>query len=183
MYIGSFVNITSRAWALSILANMHAGVAGRQAPLLAATGASRTAFAQSMGHLIKLGLVERNPGYGHPLRPEFRLTPLGTTAAEIAHRIQDVATNDDHDLLRRSWTLPILTSLRAPSHFNEIKRNLKTITDRALSQSLKTMESRHWVRRSVDDTARPPRSIYCAINTGKTISQLTADKISLPQQA
>ena len=35
------VNITSKAWALPILSNMHDGVAGRQATLLTATGASR----------------------------------------------------------------------------------------------------------------------------------------------
>ena len=178
MDITLLVNITSRAWALPILAKMHVGVAGRQATLLAATGASRTAFAQSLDHLIKIGLLERNPGFGHPLRPEFRLTSLGHTAAAIANKIQNVPTGEDQDLLRRSWTLPVLTTLHSPSHFNDIKRNLQTITDRALSQSLKTMEGRNWVRRSVDEAARPPRSIYEAVNTGGEISRITAPEIS-----
>lgn len=182
MYINSFVNITSKAWALPILSSLHAGVAGRQAPLLAVTGASRTAFSQSMDHLIKLGLLERNPGYGHPLRPEFRLTQLGIEAAAIAHKIQLVCTRDDQDLLRKSWTLPVLTSLQTPSHFNEIKRSLQTITDRALSQSLKSMEVRNWVHRSVDEAARPPRSIYCAVNTGGMISKITGPEINFIQQ-
>lgn len=177
MDIGSFVNITSRAWALPILSNMHAGIAGRQATLLAATGASRTAFAQSLDHLIRLGLMERNPGYGHPLRPEFRLTQRGVSAAAIANKIQSVSVHDDQDLLRRSWTLPVLTSLYSSSHFNEIKQNLPTITDRALSESLKSMEVRNWVCRSVDGTARPPRSIYSAVNTGGVISRITAPEI------
>ncbi|AZV77537.1 transcriptional regulator [Parasedimentitalea marina] len=178
MNIKLFVNITSRAWALPILSNMHAGIAGRQAPLLAATGASRTAFAQSMDHLITMGLLERNPGYGHPLRPEFRLTSLGISAAAIANKIQNIAADEDQDLLRRSWTLPVLTSLHTPSRFNDIKRSLPSITDRALSHSLKTMEVRSWVCRSVDETARPPRSIYVAVNTGQVISQATASEIS-----
>jgi len=178
MNIKLFVNITSRAWALPILSNMHAGIAGRQAPLLAATGASRTAFAQSMDHLITMGLLERNPGYGHPLRPEFRLTSLGISAAAIANKIQSIAADEDQDLLRRSWTLPVLTSLHTPSRFNDIKRSLPSITDRALSHSLKTMEVRSWVCRSVDETARPPRSIYVAVNTGQVISQATASEIS-----
>jgi DNA-binding HxlR family transcriptional regulator len=177
MDIALFVNITSRAWALPILSNLHEGVAARQAPLLAATGASRTAFAQSLDHLIKIGLVERNPGYGHPLRPEFRLTAQGIAAAAIANKVQKVPMDEGQDLLRRSWTLPVLTSLHAPSHFNQIKRNLQTITDRALSQSLKSMESRKWVCRSVDQAARPPRSIYRAVNTGEVISRITAPEI------
>jgi DNA-binding HxlR family transcriptional regulator len=172
------VNITSRAWALPILSSLHSGVAGRQAPLLAATGASRTAFAQSMDHLIEMGLIERNPGYGHPLRPEFRLTRMGGAAAAIANRIHTVSTEEDRHLLRRSWTLPVLVSLHTPSHFGDIKRNLQTITDRALSQSLKSMEARNWVCRSVDGAARPPRSIYCAVNTGGRISQVTAPEIN-----
>ncbi len=162
---------------MPILSRMHAGVAGRQAPLLAATGASRTAFAQSMDHLIELGLVERNPGCGHPLRPEFRLTQLGRAAAAIANKIDDISAEQDRHLLRRSWTLPILTSLHKPSHFSDIKRNLPMITDRALSQSLKSMEARSWVRRSVDGAARPPRSIYHAVNTGCLISQVTAREV------
>ena len=134
MDILSLVNITSRAWAIPILSNLHAGIAGRQAPLLAATGASRTAFAQSMDHLIAMGLLERNPGYGHPLRPEFRLTQQGIAAAAIANKIQTVSAQQDQDLLRRIWTLPILTAVHTPSHFNDIKRNLHRVTDRALSQ-------------------------------------------------
>lgn len=178
MDIATFVNTTSRAWAIPILAKLHDGTAGRQAPLLAATGASRTAFAQSMDHLISIGLLERNPGYGHPLRPEFRLTNLGVSAAAIASRIQSVTTDKDQDLIRRSWTLPVLTAIHTPRHFNEIKRNLRTVTDRALSQSLKSMEKRHWVQRDVDDAARPPRSLYRAVNTGELISGVAADEIS-----
>lgn len=177
MDIKHFVNMTSRAWAVPILSNLHAGIAGRQAPLLAATGASRTAFAQSMDHLIEIGLLERNPGYGHPLRPEFRLTQRGIPAAALAHKIQNLSAAEDQALLRKSWTLPVLTSLHRPRHFNDIKRNLHTITDRALSQSLKSMEQRDWVERHVDDAARPPRSLYRAVNTGGLISQVAASDI------
>lgn len=163
---------------MPILSHMHAGIAGRQAPLLTATGASRTSFAQSMDHLIKMGVIERNPGHGHPLRPEFRLTTFGKSAAAIAHKLHTIADAEDQDLLRRSWTLPVLTSLHTPSRFNDIKRRLPTITDRALSQSLKTMETRNWVRRSIDQIARPPTSNYAAVNVGKAISQATASEIS-----
>ena len=177
MDIELFVNITSRAWAIPILSSLHSGSAGRQAPLLAATGATRTAFAQSMDHLIELGLIERNPGYVHPLRPEFRLTSQGKTIAAIADKIRDVSTEEDWPLLRRSWTLPVLTSLHRPCHFIDIKRHLPMITDRALSQSLKSMEARSWVCRSVDGAARPPRSIYSAVNTGGEISHIISSEV------
>ncbi|WP_432449735.1 winged helix-turn-helix transcriptional regulator [Aliiroseovarius marinus] len=180
MDIALLVTITSRAWALPILAHLHAGIPGRQAPLVTATGAGRTAFAHSMDHLIAIGLIERNPGHGHPLRPEFRLTQRGSSAAKLASQILDVSGDEDQDLLRRAWTLPVLASLNSPRHFSEIKRDLPPITDRALSQSLKTMETRNWVSRQIDDLTRPPRSQYSAIRTGSIISNLAASAVTFP---
>jgi DNA-binding HxlR family transcriptional regulator len=177
MYIHDLVNITSRAWALPILAQMHAGVPGRQAPLLHATGASRTAFAQSMQHLIGLGHVERNPGYGHPLRPEFRLTAQGKKFATLAHKVQQASPGPSQTLLRKSWTLPLLVSLREPRRFNDIQRDLQSITDRALSQSLRRLEDHQWIKRTVDDAARPPRPLYAPINAGAVISAITAQTV------
>ncbi|MCK7613379.1 winged helix-turn-helix transcriptional regulator [Roseibium sediminicola] len=177
MDINLFVNITSKAWSLAILSSLHAGVPGRQAALLTATGAGRTAFSQSLDHLTRIGLLERNPGHGHPLRPEFRLTAPGLEAAALASRIQAIAGDDDRVLLRRSWTLPVLSSLQGPRQFCSIKRDLRTITDRALSQSLKAMEDRNWVERSVDGAARPPRSIYTAVNTGAMITDIVRPAI------
>jgi DNA-binding HxlR family transcriptional regulator len=181
MDIRTLVNITSRAWALPILAGLNDGVPGRQAPLLMATGASRTAFAQSIDHLISTGLLERNPGHGHPLRPEFRLTPPGKVAAELASRIQRLSGNENQDLLRRSWTVPVLATLGRPSQFTEIRRRLLTVSDRALSQSLQLMEERFWVRRSVDEVARPPKPIYSTINTGAMISKVTSPVLEMAQ--
>lgn len=174
MDIGLIVNITARAWSLPILAKLHDGVPGRQAPLLTATGASRTAFGQSIEHLIKLGLLERNPGYGHPLRPEFRLTPTGQAAAEMAQNILAAPTTDEQRLIRRSWTVPVLITLRQPRQFAEIKRGLGSITDRALSQSLKSMEDLNWIDRSVNLEARPPKPLYSAINHGALITDATS---------
>jgi DNA-binding HxlR family transcriptional regulator len=130
-----------------------------------------------LNHLVEIGLLERNPGHGHPLRPEYRLTVIGMSAAAVADRILAAARSQDQALLRRVWTVPILTSLRKPRHFNEIKRSLPMITDRALSQSLKSMEDRDWVQRQVDEAARPPRSLYSAVNIGGEISRATGAEV------
>ncbi|NBN78005.1 transcriptional regulator [Microvirga tunisiensis] len=172
MDINLLVKITSRAWALSILDKLHLGIPGRQAALLAATGAGRTAFLQSLEHLVTLGLLERNPGHGHPLRPEFRLTPAGVAAAGLAHEVLKAVRQDEQDLLRLSWTLPVLATLQAAHPFGEIRRSLPSITDRALSHSLRSMEQRTWIHRHVEETTRPPRPLYMAINNGAVVSSL-----------
>lgn len=166
------VKLTSKAWSLKILALLHSGVPGRQAPLIAATTASRSAFAASLDHLIQLGLLERNPGHGHPLRPEFRLTEQGKVVAAMAQRILDAAPGEDgFGVLKRSWSVPILALTEAPSRFSVIRSGLGAITDRALSQSLGMLEEREWLRREIDVSQRTPYPTYQAVNAGQTINR------------
>lgn len=170
MDINEFVNIFSRAWSLEILAMLNRGIIGRQSDLIRATGAGRTAFGNSLQHLISLRLIERNPGHGHPLRPEFRLSEKGKIYAQIANRILGEASPNEFPILRRTWTIPILAITAEPKPFGIIRSELKTITDRALSQALKNLEETNWIQRSVDLKVRPPRPFYNAYGIGKRIS-------------
>ena len=166
------VKLTARAWTLPLLAALHRGTPARQAPLLAATGASRTAFAQSLAHLVELGVLQRNPGHGHPLRPEYRLTATGVEAAAMAARIMDAQKTDAGlALIRRSWTVPVLASCLRPRFFGDVKTRLTPITDRALSQSLKQLQAQQWIARTVNPEIHPPRALYQATGAGARIAQ------------
>lgn len=171
MDINLIVKITSRAWSLKILALMHAGVPGRQAPLLTAMEASRTAFVASLMHLVDLGLVERNPGYGHPLRPEYRLTDRGRAMAAVAARIIAAVPEAEHGVLQRAWTVPVLAVTGRPRHFSGIRTDLGPITDRALSHALGRLEERDWIRRRVNLEDRPLRPTYSAANAGIVVNR------------
>lgn len=181
MDIDLLVKLTSRAWSLTILSSLHRGVPGRQSRLLTASGAGRTAFAQSLVHLFDLGLLERNPGHGHPLRPEFRLTDMGKIAAALADRVLAGTQEEDLPVMRRAWTVPVLSTLSEPRHFGEIGACLPRITDRALSQSLQLLETRHWISREVDDTSRPPRALYRAVARGDAICRAVAAEVGALQ--
>ena len=172
MDIELLVNLTSKAWSLKILALLHSGVPGRQAPLIAASNASRSSFASSLAHLVHLGLLEKNPGHGHPLRPEFRLTRTGITAAAMASRILEMVPDDDaFAIVRRSWVVPILAVTEAPKRFSIIKSGLGAITDRALSKSLYVLEEQDWLKREIDVSQRSPFPTYHAVNAGRKINQ------------
>lgn len=172
MDICTLVKLTSRAWSLDILALMHSGTPGRQAALVSTSGAGRTALVQSLGHLVDMGLLERNPGHGHPLRPEFRLTPEGVAAGIIADKIRGAAREpDSRNLLRRAWTVPVLVVSQKPRYFTDIKTELDSITDRALSQSLKQLQAMSWLQRTVDPATIPTRPLYSATNIGAQISR------------
>ena len=175
MDIKFLVKLTSKAWSLTILALLHQGVPGRIAPLLAAAGANRTALSQSLDHLVALGLLERNPGHGHPLRPEFRLTPLGQRWSQLADGVLKAAPTADHAaLLRRAWTVPVLTVASRPLFFSEIKRDLPMVTDRALSQSLHLLQDHDWMERWVNIKLHPPRPYYRTRNGGAVVGGLMA---------
>ncbi|WP_299474884.1 transcriptional regulator [uncultured Roseibium sp.] len=172
MDLDLLVKLTSKAWSLKILALLNDGVPGRQAPLIAATGASRTSFANSLEHLIRLGMIEKNPGHGHPLRPEFRLTPQGTVVAAMAQRIlRSVPGDDAFSVLKRSWAVPILAVTQRPTRYSVIKSELGRITDRALSQSLGVLEDRDWLKRDFDLSQRSPFPTYHAVNDGLKVNQ------------
>jgi DNA-binding HxlR family transcriptional regulator len=171
MDIALLVNLTSKTWSLKILALLNDGVPGRQARLIAATSASRSSFTASLEHLIQLGLLEKNPGHGHPLRPEFRLTPTGGRAAAMASKIVELVPDEEaFGLIRRSWSVPVLAVTTSPSRFSTIRSGLGSITDRALSKSLASLEEREWIKREIDLSERSPFPTYQAVNTGESIN-------------
>ena len=171
MDISLIVNVCSKAWTLPILAAMGSGTPGRQASLLTATGAGRSAFGPSIAHLIDLRLVHRRGGHGHPLRPEFELTDSGHPVAAFAAQVMDQVGPPDRALLRRSWTLPIVSALSTEDAYGEVRRVLSPITDRALSLSLQNLERAKWVERQVDVQARPPKPIYQTVGVGLGIAE------------
>lgn len=177
MDISQLVNLTARAWAPTILVLMAEGVPGRQAVLLARSGAPRSAFAGSMLRLIELGLVQRNPGHGHPLRPEFVLTQDGRAIAPRFSAALRAIPNDSARLLRRTWSLPILCALDQPRGFSALSARLPAVTDRALSQGLKLLTPAGLLSREVDSAAHPPRVRYARAPLGARVAAPLADQI------
>ena len=166
--LADLVKLTAKAWSIPILAQFGAGVPGRQAPLLKATGAGRTAFGQSLTHLQDLGLVERNPGHGHPMRPEYRLTAAGKRSAGPAQRLWELCDGDP--LIRRQWSVPLLVAAHHPCTFSQLRRHLSGISDRALSHCLQQLQANMWLVRTVDTAARPPRPIYQSDGLGSALA-------------
>ncbi|HKT21139.1 MAG TPA: helix-turn-helix domain-containing protein [Nitrososphaerales archaeon] len=71
------------------------------------------------------------------------------------------------------WSIEILTvlySVRAAS-YGDLKRNLKGVSSRVLSEKLKRLEAAKLVRRAVVD-GRPPRTTYSLTEAGITVSRL-----------
>ena len=148
-------------WSAAILAEMARIGGTRVVVLRSRLGANPQAIASALVQLIDIGLVAPNPGYGHPLRPEYVLTAEGRIAAGACARITSSTQRLGlPELPGYKWPLPVLWALgREPLRFGEIARCATPITDRALSQSLRLLTEVDLVRSSLLDV-RPPASVY-----------------------
>ena len=87
--------------------------------------------------LIAQGWVHRNPGYGHPMRPEYVLTEVGRQLAPCSGRLlETVRRLEIEPIAFRKWTMPVTWVLGTEPHrFGELRCELPTVTPRALTPS------------------------------------------------
>ena len=159
---GPLVRLCERTWSLRVLDLLHQRGGARFVELASGTGASRPRLTAALEALIEAGLVIRNPGYGHPLRPEYILTERGRNAAEAATDCLAVASrwHDHADIIHRKWPLPILGSIGEDAcRFSALRSALPGVTARALSLTLTGLSSAGLLRREVLDSA-PPLVLY-----------------------
>lgn len=176
------VNLCARTWSLTALSLIANGVSARVSPLAAAAGCGRTAMGASVEHLLHLGLLQRNPGHGHPLRPEYQLTLEGECLAEWSARLSSLAKGEaDKALLRNKWSLALLSCLPEERRYSDLRRALVPVTDRALSVCLNNLTENAWLKRRVSHSVTPPTVSYRTILLGKKIHDhvLTLPEISL----
>ena len=120
---------------------------------------------RALDGLLELGYVARNPGYGHPLRPEYVITAQAAHAAEVSTRV--VAAGNPETLLRK-WSVPVLAELDRERRFSELRASLPGVTPRALALALQELEVAKLVRREVLPT-RPPSTVYRATARGARV--------------
>jgi len=148
-------------WTVPLLALLLAEDGARFAALVGTLGIARDSLSRTLAHAIERGWVSRHEGYGHPLRPEYVLTPHGRAIAAACARMMAVRHRlglEPHSLPR--WSLPILGRLRRePVRFSDLLGNLAPITPRALSLNLKQMVDGRLITRSVAPVC-PPSALY-----------------------
>ncbi|MGB7183569.1 MAG: winged helix-turn-helix transcriptional regulator [Burkholderiaceae bacterium] len=180
MYIRTFVKLCEKAWTLTALALIGRGTPIRVAVLATAAGTTRSSMRPSIQHLFELGLLVHNPGHGHPLRPEAKLTSEGEYWAEFALKLEETMRSDDERrLIRLNWTLPTLRVAETPVRFTVLRNTLAPVRDSALSMALRRLESSGWLERQVDSELRPPQVAYLTINRGREIADLLRDTVTL----
>jgi DNA-binding HxlR family transcriptional regulator len=148
------------AWALPVVASLHHARGHKLISLCHHLSVTRRTAKVTLNFLARLGLVMRNPGYGHPMRPEYLLTARGIRVAPACDLL--LSHLESHDFARtglKKWSMPVLAQLADGARFSEIKSALEPITDRALALALRDLEDAGLISRLVLDT-RPPSVLY-----------------------
>ena len=168
--IDELVAIFHHRWSAPVLAELERQKGSRFAALSGTLGVGRESLRRALDTLLERGLVARNPGYGHPLRPEYILTGRGKTVAACCAELLSLS---DDDVLLRKWSLPVIAALERPARFSELKASLPGVTPRALALALKDLRAAGLVARTVED-AYPPTAIYAATPRARRLGRVFA---------
>jgi DNA-binding HxlR family transcriptional regulator len=164
--------LTHHRWALPILAELERTSGSRFVTLGRRLGVGADSLRRTLAALREEGLVERNPGYGHPLRPEYVLTDRGTAVAPGCAALLELARGRE-DVLLKKWSLPVLAALDRPRRFSELRARLAGVTPRALALTLRELEAAGLVCREVT-IDYPPAVLYRAEAAADELVRLAA---------
>lgn len=170
----SIAALFHRRWSMPLMATLHRTQGAKFVSLCHTLQANQVAVRHSLDHLIDLGWVRRNPGYGHPLRPEYILTLRGERLAPACAALDDtIDALGLREVALRRWSMPIVhaVSIDEPARFSAVAQRLDTITDRSLALSIRTLCGANIITRQVDD-GFPPTSAYLLETPGHRLAPL-----------
>jgi DNA-binding HxlR family transcriptional regulator len=159
-------------WMVPLLAELARSNGARFAELRHRLGLPRDSLVRTIDAAIAAGWAMRNPGHGHPLRPEVILIGEGQALAEAALQLAEAMAGQGLGPAAMSrWSLPLIRFLASgQERFNELARSLPDASPRALSQSLQKLVANDLVGRCVD-AGYPPTSRYRLTARGMALAR------------
>lgn len=169
--INELVALCHRRWTLPVLAALDRTGGIRLIELQHVLNVARETARRAILECQAQKLLERNPGYGHPLRPEYVMTARGAHLAPYCRRLQSLIAPEQAECTGRKWSLPVLATLAIGcERFSEMAALLQTATPRALTQALEALVSIGYLQREIVE-ARPPRTRYVLTHSGSAVAE------------
>ena len=149
-------------WSLPVITELGLMEGAKFITLVNKLKVSRDSLNRTLKALAEYQWVTKNPGYGHPMRPEYILTADGARIAPICNAlITELEELDISQVALNKWSLPLMTEIcQGGNRFSDLKKRFDQITPRALTQALKLLTSHNVIERSVDADQYPPRVEY-----------------------
>ena len=176
--MSTLVALFHNRWSVPILAELHRQRGSRFATLVRMLGMNRESLRRTLAALIEGGLVGRNPGYGHPLRPEYVLTTRGDRIAARSRPLVDLLrARGLEEVGLKKWSMPVVYALSGePLRFSELRDRLEGISPRALALALKELESAGIVERRVTEDY-PPATSYRLAADARSLASLVGELV------
>jgi DNA-binding HxlR family transcriptional regulator len=162
--------LSAGRWLIPILAVMAGESGSRFSVLERRLGVSKSVLSGTLGRLEAEGWISRNPGHGHPLRPEYLLTRPGRGVAVWCEGIiaQRQSLGLDAGVLGR-WSLPLIDAIGSEwRRFSVLQRGLAPISPRALSLELVSLCGASLIDR------RAPGPVYGLTDRGLSLAATLA---------
>lgn len=186
--VNRLITLLHRRWAIPVLAEFHAKGGGAGKPIYTGGGGARfitlikrlrlgrDSLTATLDHLIEHDYLMRNPGYGHPMRPEYLLAEDGYAIVAACMRLmKTLRTMDIEGVTLKKWSLPVLFALGCSlDRFGELKSTMPRITARALTLTLKDLARAELVVREVT-AGYPPGSRYRLTRRSRRLLTLIAE--------
>lgn len=168
--LAPLIELVHHRWNIPVIAELHQRSGAKFVTLVNALYVSRASLSTSLQDLIDLGLVRKNPGHGHPMRPEYLLTKEGTEIGEECLSLTRlVRRRNETDLAFRKWTLPLVAAIGDDvRRFNEVRDALLGATPRAVTLGLKSILEQRWAARTLIDDY-PPAAGYELMPRGQSV--------------
>lgn len=154
-------NLFHYRWIIPIIGVLYNQKGAKFVTLLKELKISRSVLTSTLRKLIRQDLVMRNPGYGHPLRPEYILTDKGISLGPFCNDIMMcIIEQKGYHLFQSKWAMQIINLCsKGEVRFSELKSALTPITPRALSEELKSLNSKGFIERKIIE-GYPPLTTY-----------------------
>lgn len=176
MSLPELISLFKRRWTVPVLAQLLNDSGCKFVTLVNKLGVSRESLRRTLDALIVSEWVAKNPGHGHPLRPEYVLTRAGKRLAKWSVRAMVVLrAMRVEEITCRKWSMPVAWVLRSGRmRFSIILATVGGLTPRALAIALRQMEEFGLVARAVSDDY-PPGTFYRLTRLGSRLIPLLKD--------
>ncbi len=157
-------------WSVPILAELYRTSGSRFVVLANHLSVGPDSLHHTLDALMRHRWIRRNPGYGHPLRPEYILTPTGAVLAPgCARLLRLLQSIEFEEVGLRKWSMPVLLAIQTGrKRFSDLKASLRGITSRALTLALKDLQTAGLIERTILDEY-PPATRYDLTGKGRRI--------------
>jgi DNA-binding HxlR family transcriptional regulator len=162
-------------WAAPVLAELYRSSGSRFVTLASKLGLGRESLRRTLAALMAAELVMKNPGYGHPLRPEYVLTERGRAIAPACARLLAALDRlDANDVGLKKWSMPAVLALaEGECRYSELRKRLPAVTPRALTLALKDLAAAGLVERRVTGDY-PPATVYRLRRRARPLARILA---------